>query len=73
MRIKVFCGTLLLLMLDVIVLFAQRGRGPGEPCDGRDPDEICPLDTWVIILAVIAITFAVIHLLHRQKSRQIAS
>jgi hypothetical protein len=66
MRIKIFCGALALLMLNVIVLYAQ----PGEPCGGTDPDATCPLDTWVIVLAVIATVFAAIHLSRKQRSQQ---
>ena len=64
MRVKIFLGTLLLLMLNTVASYAQ----PGEPCGGVDPDATCPLDTWVIILASIAVIFAVIHLNRKQKS-----
>ena len=63
MRIKIFCGALVLLMLNVMALYAQ----PSEPCGGTDPDATCPLDTWVVILAVVALVFAIIHL-RRQRS-----
>jgi hypothetical protein len=63
MRIKIFLGAFLLLMLNVVMLYAQ----PGEPCAGVDPDETCPLDTWVIILAAAALVFATIHL-YRKRS-----
>lgn len=66
MRIKIFCGTLLLLMLNVAMLYAQ----PGEPCGGTDPDATCPLDTWVIVLAVIAVAFAVFRLTKKQSTSQ---
>ena len=51
MRIKVFCWVLLLLMLNVVMLYAQ----PGEPCGGNDDDGTCPspLDTWVLVLAAV--------------------
>jgi hypothetical protein len=64
MRIKIFCGMFLLLMLNVIALYAQ----PGEPCGGTDPDEMCPLDTWVIVLAIVATAYAAIHLYRKQRS-----
>jgi len=67
MRIKIFLGALLLLMLNTIFLYAQ----PGEPCGGVDPDATCPLDTWVVVLAAVAVTAAVIHLSRKQKSRSI--
>jgi hypothetical protein len=66
MRIKIFCGALLLLMLNVAALHAQ----PGEPCGGVDPDATCPLDTWVVVLAVIATAFAAVHLFNKQKPQQ---
>jgi hypothetical protein len=62
MRIKIFFGVLFLLMLNVAVLFAQ----PSEPCAGTDPDATCPLDTWVIIFAVVAFVFATIHLYRKR-------
>lgn len=64
MRVKIFCGAFLLLMLNVVVLYAQ----PGLPCIGTDDDSNCPLDTWVIVLAFIAVLFASIHLFRKQKS-----
>jgi hypothetical protein len=66
MRIKIFFAALFLLMLNVAVLYAQ----PGEPCGGTDPDETCPLDTWVIVLAVVATAYAAIHLYRKQRSGQ---
>ena len=64
MRIRIFLGTMLLLMLNTAMLFAQ----PGEPCAGNDPDSTCPLDTWVIVLAVVAVVFAVIRLRRKQQA-----
>jgi hypothetical protein len=66
MRGKIFFGALLLLVLNTATLFAQ--GGPGEPCQGTDPDATCPLDTWVIVLAVVAVIFAVVHLNRKQKA-----
>jgi hypothetical protein len=63
MRVKVFCGVFALLMLNAVFLFAQ-----GSPCGGTDPDEVCPLDTWVVVLAVAAFVFAAIHLYRKQKA-----
>ncbi len=67
MRLKVFCSALILLMLNVIVLYAQ----PGEPCGGNDDDGTCPspLDTWVMVLAVVAVFFAAIYLYRKHKSQ----
>ncbi|MEN0052720.1 MAG: hypothetical protein AAGC65_03590 [Mucilaginibacter sp.] len=43
----------------------------GGLCDGNDggPDG-CPLDTWVIILVLIALAFTFFHLRKKQKSLQ---
>jgi len=63
MRVKVFCGVFVLLMLNVVFLFAQ-----GLPCGGTDPDEVCPLDTWVLVFAGAAFVFAVVRLYRKQKA-----
>lgn len=65
MRIKIFFGTLLLLMVNVALLYAQ---DPNQPCDGTDPDTFCPLDTWVALLAFIAIIFGAWHLNKKRKA-----
>ncbi|MDR3693260.1 hypothetical protein [Mucilaginibacter sp.] len=67
MRGKLFWWPLLLFILNSSVLFAQ-STNPGEPCGGTDPDATCPLDTWVIILAMVAVVFAAWHLYRKQKS-----
>ncbi|MGF7038716.1 hypothetical protein [Mucilaginibacter lappiensis] len=48
--------------------FAQTDPGGGL-CDGNDggPDG-CPLDTWVIVLVIIAVIFTALHLQRKQKS-----
>jgi hypothetical protein len=38
------------------------------PCDGNDPYSTCPLDTWVWILAAIAVIFAVFRLYRKKES-----
>jgi hypothetical protein len=58
------------LILLPIISFAQDGDGP--PCEDSDPIDAgpdCPLDTWVIILVVVALIFATIHLYRKQKSK----
>jgi hypothetical protein len=67
MRIKIFLGAFLLLMLNGVFLYAQ----PGEPCGGVDPDATCPLDSWVVVLAAVAVTATVVHLYRKQRSRSI--
>ena len=44
----------------------------GSPCDNDQggPDG-CPLDTWVIVLLIIAVIFTAIHLHRKQKSLQV--
>jgi len=63
MRVKVFFGVFALLMLNAVLSFAQ-----GLPCGGTDPDEVCPLDTWVMVLAVIAFVYTAVHLYRKQKA-----
>jgi hypothetical protein len=41
-----------------------------DPCSPVDNDSVCPLDTWVIALAVAAFAFTVIHLYRKQKNLQ---
>ena len=38
-------------------------------CSDTDPTDPCPLDNWVIVLAVIVVAFAAVHLSHKQKSK----
>jgi len=65
MRIKIFFSTIL-LMLNAVLLYAQADAG--GPCTGTDPDNTCPLDTWVILLAFIAIVFAAWRLNNKRKT-----
>jgi len=64
MRFKIFGAALLVLMLNVVLVYGQ-----GEPCGGTDPDAVCPLDTWVIVLAVFAFGFAAIRLYRKQSAQ----
>ena len=66
MRAKIFFSTLLLLIINVALLYAQ---DPGEPCGGNDVDNNgCPLDTWVVLLAFVAIVIAAWHLNNKRKA-----
>ncbi|HEY2582874.1 MAG TPA: hypothetical protein VGI43_13760 [Mucilaginibacter sp.] len=68
MRIKFFCATLVILTLNTALSFAQC-TGPGCPCGGGDDDGTCgPLDTWVVVLAVGAFLFVIMHLYRKQKN-----
>lgn len=40
------------------------------PCSDTDPDAVCPLDTWVIILVIAASAFAAYALYRRQNAMQ---
>jgi len=59
----ILSGSMLLLP---IVSFAQGGD---LPCGGDDPTNSnpCPLDSWVWVLALIAVVFGTIYLHRRQK------
>jgi hypothetical protein len=64
--IIVFSGSLFLLP---VASFAQ-----DQECLDIDPNGgVCPspLDTWVFVLAIIAVVFAIIHLYRKQKSTSI--
>jgi hypothetical protein len=66
MRVRIFFSTLLVLMFSTGLLFAQDPIG--QPCAGNDADLTgCPLDTWVVLLAFIAIVFAARHIYRKQK------
>jgi hypothetical protein len=53
-------------MFNVVLSYAQ-----GLPCGGEDPDApACPIDTWVVVLAVTAFIFAAVRLHRRQKAVQ---
>jgi hypothetical protein len=44
--------------------------GDGNCDDNNGGPDGCPLDTWVIILVIIAVTFTAMHLYRKQKSLQ---
>ena len=60
---------LLLLTLGLIISPAiSFAQDPDNPCDGTDPFSDCPLDTWVIVLAAIALIGTTIYLHRKQKT-----
>jgi len=63
---KKFSLTAFILAAGTLSCFAQ----DITPCDSSDGDAFCPLDTWVVILAVAAFAFAAAHLYRKQKSLQ---
>ena len=69
-KIKVLKTIVITLMFMTIPVMATFADDPGEPCDQNDPIGICPLDTWVIFLVLIALLFTVLHLRNKQKSLQ---
>ncbi|MDB5114652.1 MAG: hypothetical protein JWQ79_144 [Mucilaginibacter sp.] len=54
---------LILLITGPQTTYAQPG-GPPNPCGAEDQ---CPLDTWVIVLAVFAFLFTTVYLYRSQK------
>ena len=70
MRCRVFFSTLSLLIFNVLFLKAQ---GDPQNCQGADIDNPCPLDTWVIILAFIAVIFTAIYLQRKQKTLKLTA
>ncbi|RYZ97375.1 MAG: hypothetical protein EOP47_21815 [Sphingobacteriaceae bacterium] len=58
----------LVLLLLFISFVTSRAQDPGDPCP--DPDIPCevPLDSWVIVFAIAAVTVAAIHLYRRQHA-----
>jgi len=64
---KIFLLTLLFL-INTSFLFAQVGDDVPN-CEGsEDPDTPCPLDTWVIVFAVIALIITTLYLYKKQES-----
>ena len=68
---KTLSLSLVLLTLTITTHAQDCGDGPGLP--GADPDaptNACPLDTWVIVLVVIALAFTTYTLHQRQKAQK---
>jgi hypothetical protein len=63
------------LFIFMFIAFTAFGQdcGDGGVLPGDDPDAHpigasgCPLDTWIIVLAVAALLFTVLHLHRKQK------
>jgi LPXTG-motif cell wall-anchored protein len=53
-------------ILSPVFCFAQ--TDPDNPCDGSDPFADCPLDTWVIVLAGIALLATTLYLHRKRKT-----
>ena len=67
MQTKIFFSALFILLFNSFLLKAQSGT-PGGDCGFADVDTTCPIDTWVYILAAVALVFAAVHLYRKQKS-----
>ena len=62
----ILLATFLLLSL---ATFAQDCTdGPGLPGDDPDAGVPCPLDTWVFVLAAVALIITTFYLYRRQKA-----
>ncbi len=60
---------ILLLLLIVSNVFMVLADDPGEPCDVLvDPIGNCPLDTWTMYIAVIAVAIAVCYLIKKNNA-----
>lgn len=60
------------LFLLPLFSFAQGGIGP----DCEDQDVVgtyCPLDTWVVILALVTVVFTAIYLQRKQKTLKLTA
>lgn len=61
-----------LTLVFAVTTVTQLLAGPGDtPCGGNDPDDVVnctPLDTWVIVLAGVAMIFTFLHLTRKQKA-----
>lgn len=75
LRGKIFHRGILViaLLFTQLSVFADPGDDPGglpgggdTGCDPFNPSN-CPLDTWVIVLIVIAAAFACLHLYKQQR------
>ena len=63
MKLKAGLGVFALLLLNIVTVHAQ-----GLPRGGDDPDATCPLDTWVIVLAIVVSLFAAYRLRRRKRT-----
>lgn len=66
---------ILLLLLLVSNVFIVLADDPGAPCGDPivDPIGDCPLDTWTMYLAIIAVFFAVFYLRKKNNESKSAS
>jgi hypothetical protein len=70
MKINKILSTVLLILLTSAAAFAQCDDGSGIGIPGGDPDagNPCPLDTWVIFLALGAVVLTTLYLYRKQKA-----
>jgi hypothetical protein len=62
MKLKIGFGIFVSLLFSAVV------HAQTLPCGGEDPDATCPIDTWVIVLVIIASVFAVSSLARKGKA-----
>jgi len=66
MKLKAGFCVVVLFLVGIVNAVAQDTL----PCTDTDPDGNCPLDTWVILLVIIASGFAAYGLYRRQNMLQ---
>jgi hypothetical protein len=64
MKLKTWLSLIIILLITTVKVHAQGGF----PCGETDPDATCPLDTWVIVLVVLASAFAAFTLFKKRKA-----
>ena len=65
--LKFICGPLVALLLLMPTMTFAQGDPPADGCDPYDGCNV-PLDTWVILLAVIAVAYGAYRLHSKQRA-----
>ena len=63
MNLKAGFCVLVFFLMAIVTAVAQTT----VPCDDADPDANCPLDTWIVVLVIMASAFAAYSLYRRQN------
>jgi hypothetical protein len=74
MKVRKNLAVLFIFLLATLTAFGQNcedgGVLPGDDPDAHPIGESgCPLDTWVIVLAGVALLFTILHLHNKQKNQ----